>query len=388
MEALLEEPATASTAHSRVLVADDQNDILEALTFLFRQEGFEVETANSPAAMVEALEARRYDLLLMDLNYTRSTTTGREGLDLVSRIRAFDETLPVVVMTAWGSIELAVEAMQKGVADFVLKPWDNARLVQIMRAQIQLGRARRAERRVEEEEHTQAREIQQALLPKKIPQVRGCEISAAWRPARHVGGDYFDVTELSEGRLALCIADVMGKGVPAALLMSNLQAAIKAIEPAEPRELCDRLNRLVFSLTGPGRLISLFYAVLEMKRKTLAYSNAGQNAPILARGDGSFLRLTDGGAPLGAVEDWAFEQGEVALAAGDRILLFTDGISEARGTDGEEFGDDRLLALVRKNRALSAAEIQQKVQDAVGWSSGRKFDDDATLLVLALDSEG
>src|SRR5439155_26936947 len=176
--------------------------------------------------------------------------------------------------------------------------------------------------------------------------------------------------------------------VPAALLMSNLQAAIKAIEPAEPRELCDRLNRLVFGLTGPGRLISLFYAVMDVKSKTLAYSNAGQNAPILARRDGSFLRLTDGGAPLGAVEDWAFEQGKVTLAAGDRILLFTDGISEAQGSDGEEFGDDRLLALVQENRALPAAEIQQKVQDAIGWSSGRKFHDDATLVVVAMNNEG
>src|SRR5947199_3998698 len=241
METLLEEPATASTSRSRVLVADDQNDILEALTFLFRQEGFEVETANSPAAMVEALEARRYDLLLMDLNYTRSTTTGREGLDLVSRIRALDETLPVVVMTAWGSVELAVEAMRKGVADFVLKPWDNSRLVGIMRAHIAEGRARRVERRAVEEENSQAREIQQALLPKTIPQIPGCEISAAWRPARTVGGDYFDVSRLSKNLLALCIADVMGKGVPAALLMSNLQAAIKAMEPGEPRQISHRL---------------------------------------------------------------------------------------------------------------------------------------------------
>ncbi len=392
MEALLEDPDTAATTRSRVLIADDQSEILEALALLLRQEGFDVESANSATGVLRALEAAklpsdggRFDLLLMDMNYTRSTTSGREGLDLVSRIRALDETLPVVVMTAWGSIELAVEAMQKGVNDFVLKPWDNARLVEVMRAQIAEGRARRVERQVEEEENTQAREVQQALLPKTIPQVPGCEISAAWQPARTVGGDYFDVSRLAEDHFALCIADVMGKGVPAALLMSNLQAAVKAMEPAEPRQVSNRLNDLAFSLTGPGRLISLFYAHLDLTRNVLTYSNAGQNPPILVRRNGDFFRLTEGGAPLGAVEHWAYEQGEVSLASGDRILLYTDGVSEARGSDGEEFGEDRLLALVRENRTRSAADIQRTILESLGWSSGRKFEDDATLLVVAVD---
>jgi len=290
----------------------------------------------------------------------------------------------VVVMTAWGSVELAVEAMRKGVADFVLKPWDNSRLVGIMRAHIAEGRARRVERRAVEEENSQAREIQQALLPKTIPQIPGCEISAAWRPARTVGGDYFDVSRLSKNLLALCIADVMGKGVPAALLMSNLQAAIKAMEPGEPRQISHRLNRLAFGLTGPGRLISLFYAIVDLETRTLTYTNAGQNAPLLVRRDGSFHRLTEGGPPFGAVEDWAYEQSEIALEAEDRMLLYTDGISEARAKDGEEFGEERLLSLLRENRARSAAEIQRSILEAVGWSSGRVFEDDATLVVLGV----
>ncbi len=394
MEALLEEPATASTPRSRVLIADDQNEILEALRLLLRHEGFDVEAAGSPTGVLQALEgsgnpsdAGRFDLLLMDLNYTRSTTTGREGLDLVSRIRAHDETLPVVVMTAWGSVELAVEAMRKGVADFVLKPWDNARLVATLRAQIAEGRSRRVERRVVEEENKQAREIQQALLPKAIPQVPGCEIAAAWRPARTVGGDYFDVSRLSENLLVLSIADVMGKGVPAALLMSNLQAAIKAMGPADPRQISVRLNHLAFGLTGPGRLISLFYAVVNLETRTLNYTNCGQNAPLLVRRDGQFQRLTEGGPPLGAVENWPYEQSEIALEAGDRILLYTDGISEARVSDGEEFGEERLLSLLRENRARPAAEIHRTVLEAVGWSSGRVFEDDATLLVLGVNRD-
>jgi DNA-binding NtrC family response regulator len=127
----------------RILVADDQADVLEALRLLLKGEGYQTETVSSPARVVSALEARDFDLLLMDLNYTRDTTSGQEGLDLLSRIQAMDSSLPVVVMTAWGTVELAVEAMQRGARDFVQKPWENARLLAILRNQIDLSRALR-----------------------------------------------------------------------------------------------------------------------------------------------------------------------------------------------------------------------------------------------------
>lgn len=137
METLMEEKHQSDMLSGpRTLIADDQPDILEALRLLLKQHGYQVETAASPAAILQALEARSFDLLLMDLNYTRDTTSGQEGLDLLSRIQAVDPALPVVVMTAWGSIELAVEAMHRGVGDFVLKPWDNSRLLTILNAQI------------------------------------------------------------------------------------------------------------------------------------------------------------------------------------------------------------------------------------------------------------
>src|SRR5437867_3804994 len=138
---------TAKPALPRILIADDQADVLEALRLLVKGEGYQCETVNSPKAVVQALGERDFDLLLMDLNYTRDTTSGQEGLDLLSRIQALDSTLPVVVMTAWGSIELAVEAMRRGARDFVQKPWDNARLLSIVRTQGELCRSRRNEQR-------------------------------------------------------------------------------------------------------------------------------------------------------------------------------------------------------------------------------------------------
>ncbi len=142
---------TTSNTNPRILIADDQPDVIEALHLLLKGEGYQAEAVGSPRAVLKALEARDFDVLLMDLNYARDTTSGQEGLDLLGRIQALDSTLPVVVMTAWGSIELAVEAMRRGARDFVQKPWENARLLNILRTQIELGRALRRGQRLEAE---------------------------------------------------------------------------------------------------------------------------------------------------------------------------------------------------------------------------------------------
>jgi len=143
-------PALDSPA-ARILIADDQADVLEALRLLLKCEGYQLEAVKSPAAVVKAVEARDFALVLMDLNYTRDTTSGQEGLDLLSKLQQLDASLPVVVMTAWASVDLAVEAMRRGARDFITKPWDNPRLLAIVRNQIALGSAVRAYHRLEEE---------------------------------------------------------------------------------------------------------------------------------------------------------------------------------------------------------------------------------------------
>jgi DNA-binding NtrC family response regulator len=149
-----EAPRSVSHAprnRTRVLIADDQADIREALRLLLKGEGFEIEAVSSPAAVIAALETREFDALLMDLNYARDTTSGQEGLDLISNIRAKDGAIPVIVMTAWGSLELAVEAMRRGAKDFIQKPWENARLLSILRTQIELAQTIRRSQRLEAE---------------------------------------------------------------------------------------------------------------------------------------------------------------------------------------------------------------------------------------------
>ncbi len=143
--------AVANSIAQRVLVADDQQDVIEALRLLLKAEGLQITAASSPAGVIEALASQEFDAVLMDLNYARDTTSGAEGLDLLSRIQAIDSTLPVIVMTAWGSVEIAVEAMRRGARDFIQKPWENARLLSLLRTQIELGQALRRGARLEAE---------------------------------------------------------------------------------------------------------------------------------------------------------------------------------------------------------------------------------------------
>ncbi len=142
---------TQESFNPRILIADDQQDVLEALRLLLKSEGYRIESATSPAAILEAVEDRDFDVLLMDLNYARDTTSGQEGLDLLTRIQKMDSTLPIVVMTAWGSVKLAVEAMRRGARDFVQKPWENERLLSILSTQVELGQALRKGERLEAE---------------------------------------------------------------------------------------------------------------------------------------------------------------------------------------------------------------------------------------------
>jgi sigma-B regulation protein RsbU (phosphoserine phosphatase) len=180
---------TPGTLEPRILIADDQHDLLDALRLLLKGEGIHMDAVTSPDAVVDAVARGAYDLLLMDLNYTGDTTSGREGIDLLARVQQQDSLLPVIAMTGWGSVDLAVQAMRHGVCDFVQKPWDNRQLVDTMRQEIVKGRARRLQRQLEARELDEARRIQRKLLPATLPQIEGCEIAASWQPASGVSGD-------------------------------------------------------------------------------------------------------------------------------------------------------------------------------------------------------
>jgi DNA-binding NtrC family response regulator len=190
-----------------ILIADDQADVLEALRLLIKAEGYVAEAVTAPAAALHAVEARDFDAVLMDLNYTRDTTSGQEGLELLERILHLDAALPVIVMTAWGSVELAVEAMRRGARDFIQKPWDNARLSAILKTQIELGRALRRGQRLEEENR--------ALRAERFPQLTAQ--SAAMRPVL----DMISRVGPSDANVLITGENGTGKGLVAQTLHSS-----------------------------------------------------------------------------------------------------------------------------------------------------------------------
>ncbi len=372
----------SETGH--VLIADDQMHVLDALQMLLRGSGFSTEAVTHPARLLSALETGQFDAVLMDLNYTRDTTAGGEGLDLVSEIRSMDSLLPVVVMTGWSSVGLAVEAMRRGASDFIQKPWDNQDLLQKLQTQISWVRAQRRAQRLREEELQEAREIQDRLLPKKLPKVRGYEVAAMTQPLRFVGGDYYNVVRIDERHTAICIADVAGKGMPAALLMSSLQAALKPLvgQRLAPAELCHRLNRILCEITPVGKFISFFYALLDSVDNRLTYCNAGHNPPLLIRADGTSMELKAAGAVLGQFPHWLYEESQMQMRSGDTLILFTDGLVEACDADEEPFGEHNLIRVGRENPSASAEELLGLLMRAASRHCRGHFQDDASLIVL------
>jgi len=397
-------PAEVSTMQSRILIADDQPDVLRALCLLLKGHGYSTETVTSPSDLLEALRRSEFDLLLMDLNYARDTTSGREGLDLLAQLKAIDTVPPIVVMTGWATVGIAVEAMQRGVTDFVEKPWTNSQLLEVLRKQITLGRERRESARLavqetqahkviasqfhqQEHEIAEARRIQEGFLPKQIAQLAGYEIAGAWQSARVVGGDYFDVLPFDRDTFGLCIADVAGKGLPAAMLMSNLQAAVRGLASPSlaPEELCARLNALLCRNMANDRFVTLFYAQLDGQERRLRYVSAGHNSPFVLHRDGTHERLREGGCVLGVFANLRFESGVVELQSGDRLVLYTDGVTEAWNSEDEEFGEERLLRVLQEDPTRTAAEIQAKILQAASDFSHGIWQDDATLLVVAVN---
>jgi sigma-B regulation protein RsbU (phosphoserine phosphatase) len=253
-----------------------------------------------------------------------------------------------------------------------------------LQGQVQLGRMKEQSHEAELE---QAHEIQRHLLPRETPQIPGFQIACAWQPAKAVSGDYFDVLQLDNGRLGLCIADVAGKGITAALLMANLQASVKAFAPeaASPAELCAKLNRVLCDTVAPGKFVTLFYGVIDTQQRRLHYENAGHCLPLLVHTDGSILMPASYSGVLGLFSHWTYQNSEVQLQSSDCLVLVTDGVLEAANEDEEEFGYQRLIDVIMQNRSSGVHGIRTAILDSVSRFCDGKFDDDASLIVVTVN---
>jgi len=240
------------------------------------------------------------------------------------------------------------------------------------------------ERRRFEKELAVARDIQASFLPKRAPDVPGFELAGATQPHAEVGGDYFDFIRVSDSRLGIAIADVSGKGIPAALIMAGFRMSLLAEIRNEfaLRAVMRKVNSLLHESTERDKFVTAFYGMLDFKNRVIVFANAGHNPPILLRLDGSIQYLLEGGVALGVLPDARYEERPLALQKGDILLFYTDGISEAESPEGEQYGTRRLEHALRRLAPGSAQEILKGIVDEVtAWAGERGVTDDLTLVV-------
>jgi len=307
------------------------------------------------------------------------------------------EILTVLSGTVFGSLAVGVTqpffslAQLRNVALIVLVNAVIAVVVAIalntydtMRRQIEASYLALREKEALERELGIAREVQRGLLPRSVPRIAGLQMAGVCLPAIGVGGDYYDFVLVDDDCVGLVIADVSGKGISAALLMAGIQASVRCLCRLvdDTGRLVSRLNEHLFQTSSRSRYATLFFGFYDAASRTLRYSNAGHHPPLLVHG-GDVTRLdAERGLPMGMFDGTCYREGRQHLAAGDLIAFFTDGVTEAPSADGEEFGEQRLVELLRTHRDLDLDSLLQTVLDALtSWSGGTISHDDVTLVV-------
>jgi len=366
-----EAPPNTAVGARKVLIVDDQEDVREALRLLLKSAGYSTETAESPKDALAAAAYRDQDLVVLDMNYTWDTTSGEEGLHLIDRLRAQNCDVPIIAMTGWSTIELAVEAMHRGACDFIPKPWDNrqflATIDKHLKAEPRQARPLSAELAI-------ARKVQRKLLPQPRFQAYGLTCECAFLPLHEISGDLYDFFEVDSSRMAFLLGDVSGKGVGAALLMANLQATIRGQQhlAQSPAALTGRVNQLFFESTRPEHFATLFFAVYDLSAHVIRYVNCGHPSPLLVRADGGYESLEPTGTVLGAFPRSNFAERTVDFLPGDRLVLFSDGFSEAGLTS--EAADDWYIDQIRSLAARQSAGLAGALASAAS-GMGEQADD-------------
>ena len=383
---------TSTQETYRILVVDDEPDLeplmLQRMRRDIRSGRYKFVFAQNG---VEALEKLRQendiDMVLSDINMPQM-----DGLTLLEQIPKVDPNIRSVIISAYGDMKNIRMAMNRGAFDFVTKPVDFEDLqVTIDRTLRNMAEWREAlqsrDRLVAlQNELDVARGMQQSILPTRFPKDPSYAVYGKMQPARNVGGDFFDVMYLNDGRVGLAVADVSDKGVPAALFMMSSRTLLKgaAIGVGLPGEVLREVNDLLIEDNEGGMFVTLLYAVYDPSSRELTYANGGHNSPLVVHPDGTsaLFPLTDGIA-LGIAPDLSYKQNTVTLSPGDSVIFYTDGVTEAMNSEEEEFGLDPLSEFFRTNPPENPEETTAAVFDAVNAFAGEMAQsDDITCLVL------
>ena len=376
----------------KILVVDDEPDLeplmLQRMRRHIRGGRYEfVFAGNGVEALQKLNEDETIDMVLSDINMPQM-----DGLTLLDQIPNVSPDIRAVIISAYGDMQNIRTAMNRGAFDFVTKPVDFEDLqVTIDRTLRHLDEWREAVQSRDklvalENELDIASKIQQSILPGQFPTVQDFQIYANMEPAREVGGDFYDVIRLDRGQMGLAIADVSGKGVPAALFMMSSRTLLKgtAIGGGSPAEVVAQVNDLLYEQNEAAMFVTVLYAVYDPERSELTYSCAGHDPPLVVHPDGSSTSLPlTGGLALGVVSQFDFGENTVSVAPGDTVVLYTDGVTEAMNGKDEQFGLDRLRETYSSHPPANVKDAISTIFDAVSDFAGdTPQSDDVTCVAL------
>ncbi len=376
----------------RILVVDDEVDLEQLMLQRMRREvrrgRYEFEFAHNGVEALECLrEDGRFDIVLSDINMPVM-----DGLTLLGQIPQVDPDVRAVMVSAYGDMENIRTAMNKGAFDFVTKPIDFTDLkITIERTIENLILWRKALSTRDKlvalnNELDVARKMQQNILPRSFPASEAFDLYASMVPARSVGGDFFDVYELGDGRIGIVIADVSDKGVPAAMFMMASRTLLKACAATSPSPgaVLEHVNTLLSEDNDSMTFVTLLYGIYNPETGEFVYANGGHNSPIVVRPDMTteLLELT-GGVALGVVEDFKYQENTVTLGPGSTVVFYTDGVVEAENEDKELFEMDRFCKIFQNGAFNDAREVTLGIFKTVREFAGENpQSDDITCLVL------
>ena len=376
-----------------ILIVDDTPDNLRLLSQMLSEQGYRVRAVTSGTRALASVRADPPDLILLDIKMPEMN-----GYQVCEHLKADAETrdVPIIFISALDATQDKVEAFTVGGVDYVTKPFQLEEVLARVETHLTLRRLQKrlqdANRKMEQE-LALAGEVQASFLPGELPDIPGWQLSVTLKPARETSGDFYDIIPLSNGRLGILVADVVDKGVGAALYMALSWTLIRtyALEyPTQPELVLSAANRRILMDTRADQFVTAFYGILDPATGALVYGNAGHCPPYLisARGNGAVQNLARTGVPLGIFEDETWEQREVRIGPGDALILYTDGVTDAQDAQEAFFGGDRLLESAQANPGRSAHDIQEAVIAAVCEFVGdAPRVDDIALMVVVRDSK-
>jgi serine phosphatase RsbU (regulator of sigma subunit) len=376
-------------AKGNILVVDDTPANLRLLSGMLAEQGHKVRSVINGQMALTATQAAPPDLILLDINMPEMN-----GYEVCERLKADEKTrdIPIIFISALDATEDKVKAFTVGGLDYITKPFQFEEVLARVETHLSLRKLQKnledANKRFEQE-LTLAGRVQASFLPKELPDISGWQLAVTLNPARETSGDFYDINPLPNGELGILVADVVGKGVGAALYMALSWTLIRTYAteyPTQPELVCEAVNRRILKDTQTDMFVTVFYGVLNPATGTLTYCNAGQNPPFLigAQKSEEVQKLGATGKPLGMFEDETWENGMTLFASGDALVVYTDGVVEAQNHQDELFGDERLLRCARSNLGRPAQDIHDAIiRDVYDFTDGAPQYDDITLVVLA-----